>query len=114
LADILRAGGHEVVVTHNGADGLARFRAEPFDVVMTDLAMPGLSGWEVAQSVKALQPSMPIILVTGWGEELPVEELRARGIERVLAKPFELDTTLHVVAAVREPSARTASATEPP
>jgi CheY-like chemotaxis protein len=65
---------------------------------MTDLAMPGMSGWQVAQAVKALRPDVPVVLVTGWGVELPAEQLRANGVDRVMTKPFRIDEVHGVVA----------------
>src|SRR5262249_43244769 len=65
-----------------GSEALEQFRAAPFDLVVTDLAMPGMSGWQVAQAVKASRPEVPVVLVTGWGVELPPEQLRANGVGR--------------------------------
>jgi CheY-like chemotaxis protein len=98
LADMLRLTHHEVVVASQGFEGLEHFRAAPFDLVMTDLAMPGMSGWQVAQAVKALRPGVPVVLVTGWGVELPGEQLRANGVDRVMTKPFRIEE-VHAVAA---------------
>jgi CheY-like chemotaxis protein len=106
LADMLRENRHEVVVARHGDEGLERFRQAPFDLVLTDLAMPGISGWQVAQAVKVARPDVPVVLVTGWGVELPVEQLRAHGIERVMTKPFKLQDVLEVVAALRRRPAR--------
>jgi GAF domain-containing protein/ActR/RegA family two-component response regulator len=99
LADMLRLTRREVVVASHGAEGLELFRTAPFDLVMTDLAMPGMSGWQVAQAVKALRPDVPVVLVTGWGVELPADQLRANGVDRVMTKPFRMDEVNSVVVA---------------
>jgi signal transduction histidine kinase/CheY-like chemotaxis protein len=99
LADMLRLTRREVVVASHGAEGLEHFRTAPFDLVMTDLAMPGMSGWQVAQAVKALRPDVPVVLVTGWGVELPADQLRANGVDRVMTKPFRIDEVNSVVVA---------------
>ncbi|MGH2689812.1 MAG: ATP-binding protein, partial [Actinomycetota bacterium] len=91
LADILRRDGHRAVVTRDGREALARFHAEPFDVVFTDLAMPGLSGWQVARGVKAIAPRVPVCLVTGFGVELSSAESLTRGVDQVLTKPLSID-----------------------
>jgi GAF domain-containing protein/ActR/RegA family two-component response regulator len=101
LADMLRERSHEVVVAENGAEGLERFQSATFDLVLTDLAMPGISGWQVAQAVKAARPDVPVVLVTGWGVELSPEQLRANGVDRVMTKPFRLQEVLEVVATLR-------------
>jgi len=101
LADMLRLLHHEVVVAEYGAQGIERFRGDTFDLVMTDLAMPGTSGWQVAQAIKAFRPDVPVILVTGWGVEVPADQLRASGVDRVLTKPFGLEDVREVVASFR-------------
>jgi len=98
LGDVLETSGHSVVVLTSGADAIERFRAEPFDVVFTDLAMPGLSGWQVARAVKATAPTIPVFLVTGFGVELSAEERRAHGVDLVLSKPLNIQSILDAVA----------------
>jgi CheY-like chemotaxis protein len=73
-------------------------RREHFDVVFTDLAMPGLSGWQVARAVKAMRPAVPVFLVTGFGVELSADERRAHGVELVLSKPLDIQSILDAVA----------------
>jgi signal transduction histidine kinase/CheY-like chemotaxis protein len=91
LGDVLHMSGHSAVVLTDGAAAIERFRAEPFDVVFTDLAMPGVSGWQVIRAVKAIAPTVPVFLVTGFGVELSPEERRAHGVEAVLAKPLKIN-----------------------
>jgi CheY-like chemotaxis protein/anti-sigma regulatory factor (Ser/Thr protein kinase) len=100
LADILQAEGHQVVATSSGAEGLARFGEDGFDLVMTDLAMPAMSGWQVAEAVQARVPGLPVVLVTGWGVEVPADQLRKSGVARVLTKPFRLDSVRELLAAL--------------
>src|SRR5204863_5826495 len=52
LVDAVEAAGHHATSVEGGAEAIARFRAERFDVVVTDLAMPGISGWQVARAIK--------------------------------------------------------------
>jgi CheY-like chemotaxis protein len=90
LADLLRLLGHEAVVVTSGEAGLARLQAEHFDLVMTDLGMPGMSGWDVAQAVKTHRPQLPVILVSGWGDTVTENSLKGTGIDLVLAKPYTI------------------------
>ena len=101
LGDIIESAGHGAVVVDSGAAALERFRAEPFDAVFTDLAMPGLSGWEVAKAVTALRPGVPVFLVTGFGVELSPGELAAFGVRTVLTKPLDMHETLALLARLR-------------
>jgi len=88
LGDLLISAGHRVEVAGNGADAIARFAAEPFDLVLTDLAMPGMTGWEVARAIKRAAPRTLVFLVSGFGVEVSPEDLRANGVDLVLAKPL--------------------------
>ncbi|HUF92434.1 MAG TPA: GAF domain-containing protein, partial [Candidatus Limnocylindria bacterium] len=100
LGDILESAGHTVVVLGDGAEAIARFRDEPFDLVLTDLAMPRVSGWQVARAVKQIAPQVPVFLVTGFGVELTTEERRAHGVDLVLVKPLQIQEILDAVAEV--------------
>jgi signal transduction histidine kinase/CheY-like chemotaxis protein len=98
LGDVLETGGHRAVVVTDGSEAIARFGAESFDVVFTDLAMPRVSGWQVARAIKEMAPAVPIILVTGFGVELSAEERRAHNVDLVLVKPLKIQEILDVVA----------------
>jgi GAF domain-containing protein/FixJ family two-component response regulator/anti-sigma regulatory factor (Ser/Thr protein kinase) len=100
LADLLTRDGHQVVVTTSGEAGLERLGEEPFDLVITDLGMPGISGWEVARLVKQLRPGTPVAMVTGWGDRIDPVEAESRGVDCVLAKPFKRDTVREAVSTV--------------
>jgi len=100
IGDILESAGHAVVTLGDGADAIARFQAERFDLVVTDLAMPRVSGWQVARAVKQTAPQVPVFLVTGFGVELSPEERRAHGVDLVLVKPLQIQEILDAVAEV--------------
>jgi CheY-like chemotaxis protein len=61
------------------------------DVVLSDLGMPDLNGWEVAASVKRASPEIPVALVTGWGVQIEPEAARRQGVDLILPKPFTID-----------------------
>jgi GAF domain-containing protein/CheY-like chemotaxis protein len=103
LGDMLTAAGHRVEVVDSGQEAIARFGAESFDLVLTDLAMPGMTGWEVARAVKAMAPTTCVVLVSGFGVELSPEDLRAHGVDLVLAKPLRLQDIDHAVALAGSP-----------
>ena len=98
LGDVLLTSGHRVTVLADGAEAIAQLRAEPFDLVFTDLAMPRVSGWQVAQAVKEIAPAVPVVLVTGFGVELTAEERQTHGVEMVLEKPLKIADILDAVA----------------
>jgi signal transduction histidine kinase len=98
MKDVLSRDGHDVVVCTDSESGLNRFQSESFDLVITDLGMPGVSGWEVARVVKHRQPSTPVAMVTGWGDRIDPAEARARGVDYIVAKPFKRDVIRELVA----------------
>ena len=100
LGDVLESGGHRAVVLTDGGEAIARFGAEAFDVVFTDLAMPRVSGWQVARAIKEMAPAVPVFLVTGFGVELSAEERRAHGVDAVLVKPLKIQEILDTVALI--------------
>jgi len=101
LADMLREAGYVVTVAKDGSNGLDRCEEEPIDIVLSDISMPGLSGWEVAARVRARFPTIPIGFVTGWGDQLDPERLAGTGVSFVIAKPFQtLDVLRHVAQAL--------------
>jgi GAF domain-containing protein/ActR/RegA family two-component response regulator/anti-sigma regulatory factor (Ser/Thr protein kinase) len=101
LNEILTADGHEVVEAASGADGLTLFAAQTnVDVVLTDLGMPGMTGWEVARAVKARRASMPVILITGWGDNPEASADHRRAADVVIAKPVTAETLRAALARV--------------
>ena len=89
LAEILDSLGFSVSVASGGREGLEKFRADRFDLVLTDLAMPDVTGWDVARAVKASRPKTLVLILTGWGET--VEPPRGTSVDGVLTKPFDLE-----------------------
>jgi CheY-like chemotaxis protein len=95
LQDTLQEDGHTVTATHGGQAGLDAFGtalkgAQAFDLVVTDLGMPHVDGRKVAAGVKALSPTTPVILLTGWGQRLIAANDIPDHVDRVLSKPPRL------------------------
>lgn len=105
LADILRTGAHQVMVAGDGPEGLQRFAENEFDMVLTDLGMPQMDGWAVAQAVKAERPEVPVGLITGWGHDLDEASLAARGVDVLVTKPVRMNQVLQAVSAVLDDKA---------
>ncbi len=101
LARTLTKFGHRPRLTANGAEALEAFAAEPFDVVLTDLGMPGISGIELARTVAQRSPKTPVILLTGWGDQLKGEGKSLEGITQILGKPVTIDHLITALKAVK-------------
>ncbi|MDF2464727.1 MAG: response regulator receiver domain protein [Ramlibacter sp.] len=88
---VLSGKGYIVVAAENGADALAKLKDEKFDAVFTDLRMPGMDGLQVAENIKATQPWIPVVLVTGYGSAANEARARAAGVVDFLRKPLSPD-----------------------
>lgn len=87
---ILEMLGYEVKTRTNSRDALKLFKKEPdkFDLVITDLTMPNITGDKLAKRLMATRPDIPIILCTGYSERINEEKARAMGIKALVSKPI--------------------------
>jgi two-component system, cell cycle sensor histidine kinase and response regulator CckA len=93
VARVLRGAGHRVVVANDGESGLtvATRTAEPFDVLLSDVVMPGMGGLTLARELKARYPSIRVLLVSGYTDE--ASDAAEAGFD-LLPKPFTADELL--------------------
>ena len=91
LAMLLRVDGHEVIIAHDGSAALAAFGRFAPDIVLLDIGMPGLNGYEVAQKIRQSRAGAEIklIAITGWGQENDKERAFAAGFDHHLTKPVD-------------------------
>lgn len=85
---VLSGKGYIVVTADDGYDALQKLQSETYDAVFTDLRMPGMNGLEVAERIKARQPWVPVVIVTGYGSKTSEERARAAGVAEFLHKPL--------------------------
>jgi CheY-like chemotaxis protein len=100
LAQLLTRMGHTVTPVPGGRAALAEFQPRRFDVVICNLGMAGMNGWEAAERLRAADPNITIMFVTGWGlREDEMSRMHDLGVRRCLYKPVMPDD---LAAAVRE------------
>ena len=97
LFDILDGLGYQTHLAESGTEGLKLFLEDDFDLVITDLGMPEVSGWEVSKEVKKIKFDVPVILITGWGIDPDPKILEESGVDFVLPKPFKLEKLAEVI-----------------
>ena len=85
---VLSGKGYTVITAEDGFDALAKLKADKYDVVFTDIKMPGMDGLEVAEQVKASQPWTPVVIVTGYASAANEVRARAAGVSDFLRKPL--------------------------
>ena len=88
----LREDGHTVETAVNGREGLEKFRAGNFDLIMTDRAMPEMNGDQLAAEIKKIDPAKPVVLVTGFGDLISASGRAPDGVDMVVGKPFTLNS----------------------
>ena len=90
VGQLLESLGYEVITRANGMDVLALFREQPdrFDLVITDMTLPGMTGERLAEQIKKIRHDTPIILCTGFGEDITEERARKMGIGEIILKPL--------------------------
>jgi DNA-binding NtrC family response regulator len=93
----LQSAGFQVISAADGKQGLAAFRVDHPEVVITDIQMPGLSGYEVLQQIKAERPETLVIVVTAFTSVEKAVEAMKQGAHDYLAKPFSRDELVLVV-----------------
>ena len=102
VGGFLRKHGFEVTQAADGRQALARFKQEPFDLVLTDQKMPDLSGLELLEGVRAITPEAAVLIMTAYGTiETAVSAIKA-GAADYLTKPVNLDELLHRIHQVQE------------
>jgi len=91
LRDLLESEGFRVYLAPGGREALNLFAAQRFDGVFTDVGMPGMSGWELAHAIRQSNETVPIAVITGWGEAVGSNEQREAGVDWVVTKPFRAE-----------------------
>jgi CheY-like chemotaxis protein len=94
LRDQLVTLGYRVTAHRSPVEALSDFRARPhvFDVVLTDLTMPGMSGADLAEEIFKVRPDLPIVITTGYGDEMTEKRSKGLHLRPLLYKPFSMTT----------------------
>jgi len=98
LSKILTRAKYQVVVAENGERGIELFRKGKFDMVLTDLGMPEMSGWEVCRAIKKINPHLPVGMITGWGAGIDRPQMEENRLDFVISKPFDSEEVLNQIA----------------
>lgn len=101
LIRVLEGEGYEVSGTGDGVDALKKVEEVDFDLLITDIKMPGLDGLELLGAVKEKSPATEVIVITGFGSIGSAVEAIRKGAYDYITKPFELDDLLNKVKKIR-------------
>ncbi len=100
MAEVLASSGCEVLSAATGKDGLKTLSESSVDVLVTDVGMPGMGGLEVAKAAKAIAPTVPVVIVTGFAEREDIASARGKHVDAVLVKPVDPDALAQTVSEV--------------
>ncbi len=85
---VLSGKGYAVITAESGEEALRKLNEEKYDLVYTDIRMPGISGLEVAEEVKARKPWTPVVIITGYGTDAAEARAKAAGVTSFVHKPL--------------------------
>ena len=107
IKDILDAIGHQTEYTDSGKKAIELFnqatrRKQPFDVMITDLGMPGMDGKELSIFIKKLSPNTPIIMLTGWGRQMSLNDESLSYVNVLLSKPPKRSELQQALATIQK------------
>jgi DNA-binding response OmpR family regulator len=104
LARMLAERGHEVVTCSAGPAGIRMFEKskKKFDVVMSDIALPDISGFSVAKQIKEMSQRTPIILMKGPDKELDLTQFKESGADFLISRPLSIENTVHLIEGLVE------------
>ena len=96
LSEILSSQGHHTSAFNSGTDGIEEFRNGDYEILITDIGMPDMSGWEVIDIVRKIKPGVIIGVVTGG--DISEKEAKQRGVDFLINKPFESNEIVQAIA----------------
>jgi DNA-binding response OmpR family regulator len=87
LAEAFGSQGHETVIKHTGEAGLAYLTRERPDAVVLDVRLPGLDGVAVLRQIRSTDPTLPVLIMTGFATPGEIDEARRLGVAEIIEKP---------------------------
>lgn len=103
VGDFLIRCGHTLLTASDGAEALTRLEGNPVDVVISDIRMPVMHGVRLLEAVRDQYPSIPVVLITGHGDENTAETVAKIGAASFLKKPLKLDELVSILESVVPP-----------
>src|SRR4030067_3278704 len=97
-------GGYSVEVAQNGSEAIEKIEKDVFDLVLTDLKMPGMDGLELLKNIKGTRPEVMVILMTAYGSIETAVEAMKMGADDYITKPFNIDHLLLRISKVQKES----------
>jgi CheY-like chemotaxis protein len=95
--EVLEMKGHQVSSFSSGESALKEWKKDGYKLIICDLGLPGMNGWEFISKVRETDSYIPIIVLTGWGNEIGEEHAKELDVQKVLAKPVSLEELMSTI-----------------
>jgi CheY-like chemotaxis protein len=107
LKTLLQALGYDTQVAYDGESAVHAAAALRPEVIIMDIGLPGINGYDAARRIRAQNPGMQVLIValTGWGQEADRQRSAAAGIDHHLVKPLDLAGLQRILESLRKPGA---------
>jgi CheY-like chemotaxis protein len=106
LEKVLRRRGHEVTVASDADHALQAFAQANYDLLLTDVVMPGMDGFDLLRRVKSAYPAIKVIVLTGYARKQSISDFLLYGADEYLSKPFQVHELISAVDRVCGTAAR--------
>jgi DNA-binding response OmpR family regulator len=95
--EALEMKGHAVVSYSSGEEAIKDWQKDTFKLIICDLGLPGMNGWEFISKVRETDAYIPILVLTGWGNEIGEERAKELDVQKVLAKPVAMEELMSTI-----------------
>lgn len=106
MRDLLKMHGYEVYLAADGENGLKYLQSDTYDLLISDLGLPGISGWDLARAARRHQADIVIMVISSWQGKKAEQKMAECGIDKVIWKPFRFDEIITAINKLGLPGAR--------
>jgi CheY-like chemotaxis protein len=96
-AEALQDAGFDLVIVGDGESGLEKWKQSDFNLLITDIGLPGISGWDVIETIRQKNHRVPIIIISGWGTQIQLARGKELNVNYVLAKPIDIFSLIAII-----------------
>ena len=96
--DILTLKGHQVVSFSSGEEAVEGWKDNTYKLIICDLGLPGMDGWELIEKIRKRDMSIPVVVLTGWADNMDRQRIEDCNVQRILSKPVTIDQLLDTIS----------------
>jgi PAS domain S-box-containing protein len=96
-SEILLVLDHEGTVVESGTKALELIQLNDYDLVITDIGMAEMNGWELAEKIKGINTNLKVAIISGWGNQIEDDKLKKSGADYILGKPVKIEQVAEII-----------------